>query len=424
MTPTEKLERIVTEGMCTSCGLCQSMAGEQSVRMTVQDDGNYFPVVVGELSDAMVDAIYKVCPGTALHGLPVSEAELSPKLDDIWGPYFSMQKGYAADPAVRHHGSTGGVLTALGLYLAEACDEIDFVLHVKAAGNDMPSFGMRTVSLDRADIMAAAGSRYGPTAALIDFQQQLDKGRPFAFIGKPCDVSAIRGLAKLDPRVDELMKYCLSLVCGGYQPPDSFKAFLAREGLGDRGEIQAVKYRGDGCPGPTVVTFADGSSASMTYTQFWGTDETTWGVPWRCKVCPDGIGDGADIAVADDWPGASPNPDPAVQAKDPGLNACVIRTARGQALWQAAIDAGYLAVGDLLTPRYMDSVQPHQVKKKKFAQSRFQGLADRGRIVPTTQGLRLEQADQQIDARERSHQRQGTAARVDQGKASQPVPKA
>ena len=36
MTPTEKLERIVTEGMCTSCGLCQSMAGEQSVRMTVR----------------------------------------------------------------------------------------------------------------------------------------------------------------------------------------------------------------------------------------------------------------------------------------------------------------------------------------------------------------------------------------------------
>ena len=300
------------------------------------------------------------------------------------GSLFFHAKGLRCRPSRAAPWFDRRCLEALGLYLAEACDEIDFVLHVKAAGNDMPSFGMRTVSLDRADIMAAAGSRYGPTAALIDFQQQLDKGRPFAFIGKPCDVSAIRGLAKLDPRVDELMKYCLSLVCGGYQPPDSFKAFLAREGLGDRGEIRAVKYRGDGCPGPTVVTFADGSSASMTYTQFWGTDETTWGVPWRCKVCPDGIGDGADIAVADDWPGASPNPDPAVQAKDPGLNACVIRTARGQALWQAAIDAGYLAVGDLLTPRYMDSVQPHQVKKKKFAQSRFQGLADRGRIVPTT----------------------------------------
>lgn len=424
MTPAEKLQRIVTEGMCTSCGLCQSIAGEQSVRMCVQDDGNYFPVVVGELSDATVDAIYAVCPGTALHGLPEASADSAPQRDTVWGPYHTLQKGYAADPAVRQHGSTGGVLTALGLYLAEACDEVDYVLHVKAAGEQMPSFGTRTVSVDRADIMAAAGSRYGPTAALIDFQQQLDKGRPFAFIGKPCDVSAIRGLAKLDPRVDQLMKYCLSLVCGGYQPPESFQAFLAREGLGDRGGIKAVKYRGDGCPGPTVVTFADGSSASMTYTQFWGTDETTWGVPWRCKICPDGIGDGADIAVADDWPGGSPDPDPAIQAADPGLNSCIVRTARGQKLWHAAIEAGYLAVGDLVAPRYIDTVQPHQVKKKKFAQSRFQGLADRGHLVPTTQGLRLEQADLLIDERERAHQRQGTSARINNGKASQPVPKA
>ena len=48
----------------------------------------------------------------------------------------------------------------------------------------------------------------------------------------------------------------------------------------------------------------------------------------------DGIGEAADIAAADNWPGGSP--DPETEHLDPGTNAVVIRTEAGMRLAEAA----------------------------------------------------------------------------------------
>ena len=56
-------------------------------------------------------------------------------------------------------------------------------------------------------MVAAAGSRYGPTAALADIGTLLDGGVPFALIAKPCDLNAMRRLAHRDPRVNRLVRY-------------------------------------------------------------------------------------------------------------------------------------------------------------------------------------------------------------------------
>ena len=35
-------------------------------------------------------------------------------------------------------------------------------------------------------------------------------------------------------------------------------------------------------------------------------DEATWRLQSRCKICPDAIGEAADIVVGDTWPDATP----------------------------------------------------------------------------------------------------------------------
>ena len=42
-----------------------------------------------------------------------------------------------------------------------------------------------------------------------------DAPAPSVFIGKPCDLTALRNYAEVDPRVDELVRYWLTMVCGG-----------------------------------------------------------------------------------------------------------------------------------------------------------------------------------------------------------------
>ncbi|MBL77929.1 MAG: coenzyme F420 hydrogenase [Acidimicrobiaceae bacterium] len=327
-----------------------------------------------------------------------------------------MVRAWAADPFVRHEGSTGGVLTALAGYLLDA-GRVDFVLHVRAS-TTTPTFGERHLSFSQADVMEGAGSRYGPTAALLDVDEVLDRGRPFAFVGKPCDISALRNHARHDPRVDELVRYWLTPVCGGFMPPPSMDAFLRRIDV-EPGSVTGFRYRGQGCPGPTRVEVGD-DVRELHYLDLWGDDESMWKLPWRCKVCPDGIGEAADIAAADSWPGGSPTR--GESEDDPGTNTVVVRTAAGLELLEAAVRDGALTVECDIGPAEMNEYQPHQVKKKQAVWARHQSIADEGRIVPATARLRLEELAATIPDEVNEAQRQGARDRIAQGKATEPRP--
>lgn len=416
-SPVARMNAISEQGLCAGCGLCQSVAGPGKIQFTKVANGYERPVVVGELDDALVERIYAVCPGTRIEGLPESEVATDTKVDNVWGPWRRMVHAWACDAETRFEGSTAGVLTALAQFML-AEKRVDFILHVKASTTE-PTFGERHLSFTQTDVLEAVGSRYGPSAPLVDIDEILDRGQPFAFIAKPCDIAALRNLARYDERVNRLVKYWLTMVCGGFGPPASTTAFLQRENI-DPESVQKFRYRGRGCPGPTRVETTEGAVHEAHYLDFWGEDETQWQLPFRCKICPDGIGEAADIAVADSWPGGSPTREGSVD--DPGVNALVARTLAGEELLTAATEAGFLALGDDLVPDEMSAYQPHQARKKYAAYDRHQGLGDAGRIVPQTRRLRLAALAQEMPESYRQYQREGAQQRVAQGKATEPTP--
>ena len=415
-TPTERLYAIVEQGLCIGCGLCQSVAGKNRVRVTKTLNGYLTPVVEAELDHETVDRIYAVCPGTRVEGLPERLLEPDTRHDNVWGPWRRMVRAWAGDPEVRFEGSTGGVLTALGIYLLES-KRVDFILHVKTSVRE-PSFGDRTLSFSEADVIEAAGSRYGPAAPLIDIGEVLDRNQSFAFIGKPCDVSALRNYARLDERVDQQVRYWLTLVCGGYGTPRGTIEFYRRMGI-DPDEVSALRYRGRGCPGPTRVETGD-RAQEFHYIDYWGEDETTWQLPFRCKICPDAIGEAADIAALDTWVGGSPTREGSVD--DPGTNAIIARTQAGEALIADATAAGALTLEYDIVPDTVSLYQPHQVNKKYAAWARHQGLKDAGRIVPQTERLRITELARELPDETNQFQREGTRKRIEIGKATEPTP--
>ncbi|MGI9407231.1 MAG: Coenzyme F420 hydrogenase/dehydrogenase, beta subunit C-terminal domain, partial [Hyphomicrobiaceae bacterium] len=388
------------------------------IRVMKTTTGNLRPVVVGEINDGFVDAIYDVCPGTRIDGLPEGEIDANTKTDNVWGPWRRIVEAWAADPDIRHEGSTGGVLTALAMYLLSS-RRVAFILHAKASVSN-PSFGERHLSFTEADVIEGAGSRYGPTAVLIDVNDVLDRGEPFAFIGKPCDIAALRNHARHDSRVDALVKYWLTPVCGGFMETTGMTGFLEREGI-DPDSVTGVRYRGRGCPGPTRIEMGD-DAREFHYLDMWGEDESTWNLPWRCKICPDGIGEAADVAAADTWPGGSP--DRTTSETDPGTNAIIARTTRGLELIEAAKRDGALAFGNDTTPDEMSTVQPHQMRKKYAAWPRHQGIADAGRVVPKTHRLRIAELAGELPDDRNAYQRTGAQERIRIGKATEPVPEA
>jgi len=415
-TPDERLYAIVEQGLCIGCGLCQSLAGRDLVRVTKTRRGFLQPVVEGELDHDTVDRIYAACPGTRVEGLPERLIEPDTRQDNVWGPWLRIVRAWAGEPEVRFEGSTGGVLTALAIYLLNSkC--VDFVLQVKTSATE-PSFGEPVLTFTEAEVIDAAGSRYGPAAPLTDIFEVLDQNRPFAIIAKPCDIAALRNYAKQDARVDKLVKYWLAMVCGGYGTPQGTIEFYKRVGI-KPSEVTALRYRGRGCPGPTrVETLED--AQEFHYLDFWGEDETTWTLPFRCKICPDGIGEATDIAASDTWIGGGPNR--VDSASDPGTNALIARTRAGEELIAAAAADGALILDYDIVPDTLSLYQPHQVNKKYAAWARHQGLADAGRIVPETERLRIEELARDLPEETVRFQRAGTRKRIEIGKATEPTP--
>jgi len=416
-TPSERLYRIVEEGLCIGCGLCQAVAGADTVKVVKTQSGYLNPVVVGDLDHATVDRIYDTCPGTRVEGLPERLIGTDTKTDHIWGPWRRMVRAWAGDAAMRYEGATGGVLTALADYLLSS-GRVAFILHVKAS-TAYPTFGERHLSFSRADVLSAAGSRYGPAAPLIDIDAVLDRAEPFAIIAKPCDLSALRNYARHDSRVDELVKYWLGLVCGAFMTPKGMDAFFVRHGI-DPATVTGVRYRGHGCPGPTRIETSEGVH-ELHYLDLWSEDASLWTLPFRCKVCPDAIGETADIVAADTWPGGSPRREE--MASDAGTNALIVRTEAGAELVQAAASAGALVLENEIGPDELTGYQPHQRDKKYAVWARHEGLRATGRLAPATARLRLAELAAEMPAEFNAAQREGTIRRVREGKASEPTPR-
>ena len=397
MTVTRAIAEIVARDLCIGCGLCEALTGGR-VEMVMTSAGSLRPSPVDGFTPTEEATLVSACPGA------VAEARVEAGFhsDPVWGAYRSMARAWAGHRDVRHEGATGGVLTALAMH-ALRTGRVTFVLHV-GADPERPLRSRWVISENPESVQANTTSRYGPTAPLAGMEAALDRGQPFAIIAKPCDLGAVHALSATDTRVNELCTVRLALVCGGQSRLSKSRAVLDEFGV-DEDEVALFRCRGHGNPGPTVVETLDGRRFVKTYLELWE-DEAGWDVETRCKFCPDALGEAADVAAADIWPGGAPT------GEDEGFNGIVVRTAAGEDLVASAAAAGELVLGGPITPREFDDFQPHQVRKKEALAARYLGLADCGIAPIETRGLRISELGQRLDPERFEHERAGTRRRA------------
>ena len=405
------IQQVIESGLCIGCGLCESI-GADSVRMTMTDKGSLRPQGLDALNETQHQLLLDTCPGVYVE--PRVEDDPAPNQlhDEIWGDYYRIQLSWSGDRDIRFRAATGGTLTALGIHLLNR-NKVDFVLHV-GADPDRPMRSRWSMSTTTEDMIQNSISRYGPTSPLSGFMTALDLGKPFALIAKPCDLNAIANLAQQDPRVDKLCLYRMCMVCGGQSRLTKSLEILNELDL-DEDELTLFRYRGYGNPGSIRLETRDGRAFERTYMSFWA-DESKWDVETRCKFCPDALGEAADIAAADYWPGGNP------VGEDAGFNFVVSHTWAGETLLDEAFADGELIAGDHLSIAQINDAQPHQVRKKQAMAARLQGLTDAGLATLDANKYRLEGLDRQLDEEQRQRQREGVAMRVQQGRIKETVP--
>jgi coenzyme F420 hydrogenase subunit beta len=321
-----------------------------------------------------------------------------------------MRYAWAGDAKVRFQAATGGVLTALGTHLLRP-GKASFILHV-AAIPEQPMRSRWNLSETPVQVIASSNSRYGPTAPLAGLITALDRGEPFSIIAKPCDLDAVHRYSKTDARIEQFCVARLALVCGGQSRLKKSQDLLQEFGV-DEGELTLFRHRGYGNPGCARIETKDGRAFEKSYLDLWA-DESGWQLETRCKLCPDALGEAADVAVADVWPGGSPT------GEDAGFNGIIVRSATGESLVADAAETGELVLGDTITTEQFNHFQPHQLRKKIALAARYEGLDRAGLPVIDTPGLRLDELGQRITEADRNKEVEGTVRRAKEGHISEP----
>ncbi|WP_253949345.1 Coenzyme F420 hydrogenase/dehydrogenase, beta subunit C-terminal domain [Mangrovicoccus sp. HB161399] len=350
--------------------------------MELQPPGYLRPVQSGPLDAAEEARIARICPGLGQRVNPAGRRN-----DVLWGPWIAAETGNSTDPELRYRGSSGGGLSQAAAYLLEA-GEVDAVICIAAAED--PVANRPVLATNRAEVLEAAGSRYAPSSPLADLEAHLQGGRRLAFIGKPCDVAALRALAAEDPRISRQIPWMLSFFCAGVPSHSGAEAVLAALGT-SLGETVSFRYRGQGWPGRATATLRDGSTRDMSYHDSWG-EILSRHIQHRCKICADGTGTAADLVCADAWE-TDDRGYPLFEEQD-GTSLFLVRTAAGGALLERLRAAGKVETAPFDMSR-LRAIQPGQRNRRHALLARLWGLRAIGRPVPDYRGLQIGAAARQ-----------------------------
>lgn len=428
LTP-QTIEQVVTSGLCTGCGMCESIAGKDRVEMGLGINGHMRPLVRQPLPEQLEQRILQVCPGTNLQGPgPVRETkpkntavrETKPKdgdevrVEPLWGPLRTVNRSWASDEEVRFHGAGGGTLSALAAYLLDS-REVEAVIHVKA-DPERPWLTTSTISRSVSELEAAAQSRYGPSSPLVLLHTLLDEGVRFAVIAKPCDVSAVRALMQTDERAAKQIAYLLTIFCGGTHHARIPKAIMRFHNVEEK-DVAVFRYRGNGWPGPLRVQTKAGEVHDMTYQGAWLNRPWKYDMQFRCKICVDAVGEVADISVPDGWVMKNGKP---LYDEAPGTNIAIARTEVGVRLLKAAREAGFLTLAPM-TVEELEPMHANHVARRVGGSAQLFALTLQRQPRYRTSGFNRRFRWTMRDARMAWEQFRGTIRRVKAGENSEPA---
>lgn len=351
---------------CTGCGLCHSVL---NTRLEKNDKGFISPEQTS-IEDHL-QFFQSVCPAGGAYTNRIVSSE-------IWGPAKGAYLGWSKDPYIRNKASSGGVLTSICCELLKM-SLVDGIIQVKAS--DCIPYGTQTViSRTEEDVKLCMGSRYAISSPLENILQIIEPNKKYAFVGKPCDVLALRSFQLQNKEMADQIKYVFSFFCAGIPSDSAQKQLLLALGTNED-RCNHLQYRGNGWPGYVTVTDVKGNYASMTYNDSWG-KILGRDIPPICRFCLDGIGLTADVVCGDAWY-TKIDGTPDFSERD-GRNIVIARTEMGKDLIQICLQNGRLELQNYdLNSSELSGIQKYQYERKATMISMIYAMKIAGKKCPS-----------------------------------------
>jgi coenzyme F420 hydrogenase subunit beta len=372
------VQEVAAWRLCVGCGACAAACDHNAIQL-IDIEGDGIRPVVDERRCVACGSCMAVCPGIGIsHPQKHPEQPLIKSLFAGFGPVLQLWEGHACDEQMRYCGSSGGVVNALAHYCIDH-REAQGVLHV-GPHDKRPWANTSCISNCAQQLLMRTGSRYAPASPCDRLRTLEQSDGPRLFIGKPCDIHALRKSAALRPRLAARLDCAISIFCAG-TPSTRATLDLIQALAIDANQISAFRFRGRGWPGH--VAFQRGQQEP--FEQSWGY-EKAWSFlqryrPVRCYLCPDGCGEFADISCGDPWYRSS-------GAEEPGRSLILVRTQRGAEIVQGASKEGYIAILPATTQQLLLS-QPNLLRKRAALWGRLATMRMLGVPAPQLGGFSL-----------------------------------
>jgi len=328
---------VIRPGICTFCGAC--IASCPVVAIGVKDEA---PSLIGRC--VACGYCYNQCPKTPFDWSVVEKALFNEVPSDVLGFVKSVYAARAVDEDVVKVAQDGGAVTAILNY---AIDKglIDCAV-VTGISEDEPWKPKPMVAFSKEDLLKAAGSKYTSSPSLIALASAVEEygADKIGVVGVGCQIRAVRkmqysdyGYTKFGTRV----KFLIGLFCSeSFYYSKLVKEFLASMNV-DLASVTKFEIAG----GRFIVKAGDKVLVDVPV------KEVKKYARSGCERCSDFTAELADLSV-----GGVDSPS--------GWSTIIVRTAVGEELLKAAVDAGYLKVKPLTLKDLKIAKKLARIKKK------------------------------------------------------------
>lgn len=363
------IAKVIETGMCTGCGICESLCPKRAIDLKLSARGLVEPVVDESLCTHCSHCL-KVCGRFELDYAQLRDSAFSlGTFHPLLGQAMAYYRGHAADSDLRRRATSGGTITAL-LKLAFEMGMVDTAV---VTGSD-PSDPLKTkpfVAHSVEQVLQVCGSRYAPSPVNRCIRDAIVSDK-VAVVGLPCHFESLRKAEAVHKDLKRRVVLRLGLFCS-HNVSYMGTEFVRRRLRIPREEIFSFRYRGDGWPSGIHVKTRDGSEYHVpNLGSFWMEMFSSFAFsPPYCFLCMDQTSELADLSFGDAWL-------PEVLDEDQlGESLLIVRSPVGAQLIREAVERHVLELSELSPNRIVESQRWPLYFKKRLVSAKYELLAAR-----------------------------------------------